>query len=64
MGKLLAAFKEVLGAQDAARGVEMFVDHAAAISTCMMDLGCMEDVKQKQKKKYMYVATAVAFIEE
>ena len=34
-GKLVAAFKEAIGTQDAVGGVEMCVDHAAVISMCI-----------------------------
>jgi hypothetical protein len=47
MDELVAAFKEALGTQDAG-GLEMCVDHAAATSTCMMDLGFREGVQWKK----------------
>ena len=47
-GKLMAPFKGALGVQDAAWELEMCVTHAAAISTCMMDLDFMEDVQRKK----------------
>jgi len=69
IGKLAAAFKEEFGCKDASGGLEMCVDHAATISTCMMDLAFMEDVQWKKNLSpsfapYYDAATAEASIEK
>ena len=48
VSKLTAPFKEAIEAQDAAGGPDMCVDRAAAISTCMTNLGFMENMQQKK----------------
>ena len=47
----------------------MCVDHTAVISTCMMDIGCVEDVQRKKNLvpsffAYYSAATSVASIKE
>ncbi|KAL9182685.1 hypothetical protein ACHAXT_013337 [Thalassiosira profunda] len=48
VSKLEAEFKKALGAESADGGLEMCLQHAATISTCMMDLHFMEDVQWKK----------------
>jgi len=46
--KLVSEFKKAFGCEDASGGLEMCVNHAAVISTCMMDLQFMEDMQWKK----------------
>jgi len=48
ISKLAPAFRKEFGAEDADGGLAMCIDHAATISTCMMDLQFMEDVQWKK----------------
>lgn len=48
VSKLSAELKKAFRCNDATGGLEMCVDHASAISTCMMDLGFLEDVQWKK----------------
>jgi len=46
--KLVSEFKKAFGCEDASGGLEMCVNHAAVLSTCMMDLQFMEDMQWKK----------------
>lgn len=54
--KLSAEFKKAFGADDAAGGLEMVIDHASSIATTMMDLQYMEDVQWKKNLSSSFAA--------
>jgi elongation factor 3 len=54
--KLSAEFKKAFGADDAAGGLEMVIDHASSIATTMMDLQYMEDVQWKKNLSGSFAA--------
>lgn len=54
--KLSTEFKKAFGADDAAGGLEMVIDHASSIATTMMDLQYMEDVQWKKNLSGSFAA--------
>jgi elongation factor 3 len=69
VSKLSTEFKKAFGAEDATGGMEMAIDHAATISTCMMDLHFMDDLQWKNNllstfTSYVDAAKAEASIEK
>ena len=48
VSKLSDEFKKAFGIKDGDAGLDMCVDHASTIATCMMDLQFMEDVQWKK----------------
>jgi elongation factor 3 len=67
--KLEEEFKKAFSASDASGGLEMVIQHAATVSTCMMDLHFMEDVQWKKNllgnfSNYYDAAKAEANIEK
>mmetsp|Transcript_6537 Transcript_6537/g.10319 ORF Transcript_6537/g.10319 Transcript_6537/m.10319 type:complete len:1040 (+) Transcript_6537:76-3195(+) len=54
--KIVSEFKKAFGCDDASGGLEMCVEHAATISTCMMDLQFMEDMQWKKNTLSTFTA--------
>ena len=56
VSKLSDEFKKAFGIKDGDAGLDMCVDHASTIATCMMDLQFMEDVQWKKNLSSIFTS--------